>query len=82
MPIVRAYLKIKIIRKNAKGVELSRNFPINNRDYLTSQPESESIKRWADQIPFVASLILHSGNIVAIYPYDHLYQSGNNIATR
>lgn len=62
-------------RKNAKGVELSRNFPINNRDYLTSQPESESIKRWADQIPFVASLILHSGNIVAIYPYDHLYQS-------
>jgi len=63
-------------RYNARGFDLNRNFP----DYFkqntkTPQPETEAVKRWIHQIPFVLSANLHGGALVASYPFDNTHNS-------
>lgn len=59
-------------RKNANGVDLNRNFPDQFFPSTTGppQPETRAVMEWVRSIPFVLSASLHSGALVANYPYD------------
>lgn len=59
-------------RRNAHGVDLNRNFPDQFFPNTNGppQPETRAIMRWIKRYPFVMSTSLHSGALVAIYPYD------------
>lgn len=61
-----------LIRYNARGLDLNRNFPDyfkqNNR---RTQPETEAVKEWVSKIQFVLSGSLHGGALVASYPFDN-----------
>ncbi|EDO46958.1 predicted protein, partial [Nematostella vectensis] len=58
--------------KNANGVDLNRNFPDQFFPSTTGppQPETRAIMDWIKSNPFVLSASLHSGSLVANYPYD------------
>uniref|UniRef100_A0A023GN96 Putative carboxypeptidase ixodes scapularis carboxypeptidase n=1 Tax=Amblyomma triste TaxID=251400 RepID=A0A023GN96_AMBTT len=59
-------------RENAQGLDLNRNFPNRfNTQRDEEQPETEAVRRWSSQIPFVLAANLHGGVVVASYPYDH-----------
>ncbi|KAK6192240.1 hypothetical protein SNE40_003744 [Patella caerulea] len=59
-------------RPNANNVDLNRNFP----DQFTgppkdgTQPETQAIIDWIESNPFVLSINLHGGSVVASYPFD------------
>ncbi|ESO98160.1 hypothetical protein LOTGIDRAFT_226642 [Lottia gigantea] len=58
-------------RPNANLVDLNRNFP----DQFTGQPdkiqpETQAIIDWIENNPFVLSINLHGGSVVASYPFD------------
>ncbi|EDO46885.1 predicted protein, partial [Nematostella vectensis] len=59
-------------RRNAYGVDLNRNFP--DQFFPSSngppQPETRAVMNWIRDYPFVLSASLHSGALVALYPYD------------
>ncbi|KAK3727871.1 hypothetical protein QZH41_010597, partial [Actinostola sp. cb2023] len=58
--------------KNANGIDLNRNFPDQFFPSTTGppQPETRAIMKWVSSIPFILSASLHSGALVASYPYD------------
>lgn len=61
-------------RKNAKDVDLNRNFPdrrfpdFSEREPI--QPEVEAFIKWSMEHPFVLGANLHGGSLVANYPFD------------
>ena len=59
-------------RPNANGVDLNRNFPDQFFPSTNGppQPETRAVMKWINSIPFVLSASLHSGALVANYPYD------------
>ncbi|KAH8039985.1 hypothetical protein HPB51_009241 [Rhipicephalus microplus] len=59
-------------RYNARGVDLNRNFPDHFKTQTQQQqPETEAVRRWIHQIPFVLSGNIHGGAVVASYPFDN-----------
>lgn len=71
-------------RSNQNGVDLNRDFPDQfNKTYYGGnilsgrQPETVAIMTWILSRPFVLSGNLHSGAVVASYPYDDS-NTGNN----
>lgn len=63
----------KLIGKtNAHRVDLNRNFPDQFFPSTTGPPQSEvkAVMDWIKEYPFVLSASLHSGALVALYPYD------------
>ncbi|KAL1428592.1 hypothetical protein MTO96_002954 [Rhipicephalus appendiculatus] len=60
-------------RYNARGVDLNRNFPdhFKTQARQQQQPETEAVRRWIHQIPFVLSGNIHGGAVVASYPFDN-----------
>lgn len=60
-------------RYNANNIDLNRNFPdvvLHNNPDLATQPETRAIIEWAKSIPLVLSADIHTGSLVASYPYD------------
>ena len=59
-------------RSNALRVDLNRNFPDQFFPSQTGppQPEVRAVMKWIMSFPFVLSASLHSGSLVALYPYD------------
>lgn len=62
----------KSSRSNANGIDLNRNFPDQFFPSTNGapQPETRAVMKWINSIPFVLSASLHSGALVANYPYD------------
>lgn len=62
----------KSSRPNANGIDLNRNFPDQFFPSTSGppQPETRAVMKWIKSIPFVLSASLHSGALVANYPYD------------
>ncbi|CAN7937576.1 unnamed protein product [Ixodes hexagonus] len=59
-------------RYNARGVDLNRNFPDHFKTQTQAeQPETQAVRRWIHQIPFVLSGNIHGGAVVASYPFDN-----------
>lgn len=46
------------------------------------QPETKAIMEWLKTVPFVMSLGLHGGALVANFPYDGSLDSGEYYYTR
>ncbi|KAK3727884.1 hypothetical protein QZH41_010596, partial [Actinostola sp. cb2023] len=69
---VRGHHHSALGRRNARGVDLNRNFP--DQFFPSSngppQPETRAVMKWIRDYPFVLSTSLHTGALVAIYPYD------------
>lgn len=59
-------------KRNAYGIDLNRNFPDQFFPSTTGPPQVEvkAVMDWIKQYPFVLSASLHSGALVALYPYD------------
>ncbi|KAL8591303.1 hypothetical protein ACOMHN_041644 [Nucella lapillus] len=58
-------------RKNANNFDLNRNFPGPFRKYTGElQPETQAIMTWVNSTQFVLSANLHTGVLVANYPFD------------
>ena len=62
----------KSSRTNANGIDLNRNFPDQFFPSTNGapQPETRAVMKWINSTPFVLSASLHSGALVANYPYD------------
>lgn len=61
-------------RNNAHDVDLNRNFPDAFKPQEgtpNAEPETSSVIKWLNSIPFVLSANLHGGSLVANYPYDN-----------
>lgn len=58
--------------RNANGIDINRNFPDQFFPSTTGspQPETRAVMKWIQSNPFVLSASLHSGALVASYPYD------------
>jgi len=69
---VRGHAYKALGRRNAHGVDLNRNFPDQFFPSTNGppQPETQAVMRWSKTYPFVLSASLHTGALVAIYPYD------------
>ena len=70
-------------RSNANGVDLNRDYPEGSDpggigtvfdgpdpDYAGRQPETQAVMRWSVAQSFTLSANLHTGALVANYPYD------------
>ena len=61
-------------RYNANGVDLNRDFPDQFNDPNNSlsgrQPETQAMMQWTWEHNFVLSANMHTGALVANYPYD------------
>ncbi|KAF0993224.1 hypothetical protein HZS_5724 [Henneguya salminicola] len=58
-------------RLNANGVDLNRNFPDQFfPSFHDPEPETLSVMKWMENIPFILSTSLHDGAFVVTYPYD------------
>ncbi|CAH1715999.1 unnamed protein product [Aphis gossypii] len=58
-------------RNNANTYDLNRNFPDKFNPHTNPlQPETKAMIEWLKSVPFVMSLSLHGGALVANFPYD------------
>ena len=69
-------------RRNARGVDLNRNFPIYPTDFTGTyydgegladggrEPETVDVMHWTVEHSFVLSANIHTGALVVNYPYD------------
>ena len=61
-------------RYNANGIDLNRDFPDQFNDPNNTlngrQPETRAVMEWSWQHNFILSANMHSGALVANYPYD------------
>ena len=61
-------------RSNANGVDLNRDFPDQFDDPLNTldgrQPETRAVMQWSWNHNFILSANMHSGALVANYPFD------------
>lgn len=74
-----ASLYTRLIRYNANGLDLNRNFPDlfkAGNSISDMQPESTAVSRWLQQTQFVLSAALHGGALVASYPFDNKANPG------
>ena len=64
--------KWALSRNNANGIDLNRNFPDQFFPSTSGppQPETRAVMKWIKSTPFVLSASLHSGALVANYPFD------------
>lgn len=64
----------ELIRSNANGVDLNRNFPDQFIDPIDStdgrEPETVAVMEWIRSKHFTLSASFHGGGLVANYPYD------------
>uniref|UniRef100_T1J6F0 Peptidase M14 domain-containing protein n=1 Tax=Strigamia maritima TaxID=126957 RepID=T1J6F0_STRMM len=70
-------------RTNTNNVDLDNNFSLNPSSNATIdniQPETKAITTWLKSTPFVFSVALHSGHLVATYPYSVAPTSAANMA--
>ena len=71
-------------RENANGVDLNRDFPDQFDDPLNTlngrQPETSAVMEWSWNHNFILSANMHSGALVANYPFDGPF-SGQYSAT-
>ena len=60
-------------RENANNVDLNRNFPDQFKTPEFPQPtkETQLVMKWMEENYFVLSLNMHSGALVANYPFDN-----------
>lgn len=72
MAAVRGKGNKLIGKRNAHRVDLNRNFPDQFFPSTNGPPQAEvkSVMDWIKEHPFVLSASLHSGSLVAVYPYD------------
>lgn len=72
MAAVRGKENKLIGKRNAHRVDLNRNFPDQFFPSTNGPPQAEvkSVMDWIKEYPFVLSASLHSGSLVAVYPYD------------
>lgn len=72
MAAVRGKGNKLIGKRNARGIDLNRNFPDQFFPSTTGPPQAEvkAVMDWIEEYPFVLSASLHSGALVALYPYD------------
>eukprot|EP00058_Branchiostoma_floridae_P013469 XP_002598957.1 hypothetical protein BRAFLDRAFT_79888 [Branchiostoma floridae] len=59
-------------RGNSNNVDLNTNFPSGGKNVSSAplQPETQAIMGWMADHPFVLSVSLFAGHLVATYPYD------------
>ncbi|CAJ0946672.1 unnamed protein product, partial [Mesorhabditis belari] len=63
-------------RENARGIDLNRNFPAQYPEHIeqsggkSPEPETEVMMKWLLEYPFILSMNLHGGSLVANYPWD------------
>jgi len=61
-------------RYNAHGIDLNRNFPDQfddpNNSIIGREPETKAVMEWSWEHHFVLSANMHTGALVANYPYD------------
>ena len=69
--------KLARSRGNGNGIDLNRAFPTwqdlgksTEELIMGREPEVQSMIRWIMSNPFVLSLNLHDGSVVANYPWD------------
>ncbi|CAH1716001.1 unnamed protein product [Aphis gossypii] len=66
-------------RNNANTYDLNRNFPDKFNPHTNPlQPETKAMIEWLKSVPFVMSLSLHGGALVANFPYDGSPDSSSN----
>jgi len=71
-----------LCRENANAFDLNRNFPdFFNPHTVPLQPETKAMMGWLKSVPFVMSLGLHGGALVANFPYDGSLDSGEHYYT-
>ena len=59
-------------RRNAKNIDLNRNFPDRFGDTEPVRAaETKAVMNWIKEYPFVLSINFHNGALVANYPYDN-----------
>ena len=61
-------------RNNANDIDLNRDFPDQFEDPINSvsgrQPETRAVMDWSNQHNFILSANMHTGALVANYPFD------------
>ena len=61
-------------RYNANGIDLNRDFPDQfsdpNNSTIGREPETRAVMEWSENHHFVLSANMHTGALVANYPYD------------
>jgi hypothetical protein len=58
-------------RRNAKFVDLNRNFPSPwENEQRDTQPETLAVMKWNQLTPFILDGNFHGGAVVVNYPYD------------
>jgi len=73
------HIIILLCRENANSFDLNRNFPdFFNPHTVPLQPETKAVMSWLRSVPFVMSLSLHGGALVANFPYDGSLDSGEH----
>ncbi|GCB65621.1 hypothetical protein scyTo_0004822 [Scyliorhinus torazame] len=62
-----------LCRHNANGFDLNQNVPDAFRERkVERQNETEHVIKWISSIPFALSANVHTGAMVAVYPYNSL----------